>query len=381
MMKTYLKLSAKNACFSLLGLMFLCAQIFTPVFANAQSRIKDLVFVEGVRDNQLVGYGIVVGLQGTGDGLRNSPFTKQTVEAMLERMGVNVRDQQLQTKNVAAVMVTASLPPFSTQGSRLDVTVSAMGDAKSLSGGTLIVTPLMGADGQVYAVAQGQITIGGFEATGKTGTSIGRGVTTNGRIPSGALVERELQFDIAKMTEIRLALRNPDFTTARRIAGAINENVGVMVANVDNPSTVVLAKPIGYPGDMVSLITRIEKLNVQPDTIAKIVVDESSGIVVMGENVRVATVAVAQGNLTISVQEDPFVSQPNPFSKGETVAGTKSSVKVEEDDGDLIVVKGGVALKDLVAGLNSLGVNPRDLIQILQALKAAGALQAEIEVM
>lgn len=376
-----LKTSAKNAWLSFLGAALICAQILLPNFANAQSRIKDLIYVEGVRDNQLVGYGIVVGLQGTGDGLRNSPFTKQTIEAMLERMGVNVRDQQLQTKNVAAVMVTASLPPFATQGSRLDVTVSAMGDAKSLSGGTLIVTPLMGADGQVYAVAQGQITIGGFEATGKTGSSIGRGVTTNGRIPSGALVERELQFDIAKMTEIRLALRNPDFTTARRIAGAINENVGVMVANVDNPSTIVLSKPIGYPGDMVTLISRIEKLNVQPDAIAKIVVDESSGIVVMGENVRVSTVAVAQGNLTISVQEDPFVSQPNPFSKGETVAGTKSSVKVEEDDGDLIVVKGGVALKDLVAGLNSLGVNPRDLIQILQALKAAGALQAEIEVM
>ncbi len=380
-MKTKHKTAAKNAYLFILGLMIFCAHIFAPAPTFAQSRIKDLVYVEGVRDNQLVGYGIVVGLQGTGDGLRNSPFTKQTIEAMLERMGVNVRDQALQTKNVAAVMVTASLPPFSTQGSRLDVTVSAMGDAKSLSGGTLIVTPLMGADGQVYAVAQGQITIGGFEASGKTGSSIGRGVTTNGRIPSGALVERELQFDIAKMTEIRLALRNPDFTTARRIAGAINENVGVMVASVDNPSTIVLAKPIGYPGDMVSLITRVEKLNVQPDAIAKIVVDESSGIVVMGENVRVSTVAVAQGNLTISVQEDPFVSQPNPFSKGETVAGTKSSVKVEEDDGDLIVVKGGVALKDLVAGLNSLGVNPRDLIQILQALKAAGALQAEIEVM
>jgi flagellar P-ring protein FlgI len=352
-----------------------------PINAHAQSRIKDLVDIEGVRDNQLVGYGIVVGLQGTGDGLRNSPFTRQTLEAMLERMGVNTRDQQLQTKNVAAVMVTSNMPAFSTTGARLDVNVSALGDAKSLAGGTLIATPLISADGQVYALAQGQLTIGGFEATGKSGSSIGRGVTTNGRIANGATIEREINFDLGKMTELRLSLRNPDFTTAKRIAAAINENLGVRAANVDNPSNVVLSKPIGFPGDMVSLIAKIERLQVSPDAVAKVVVDESTGIVVMGENVRVSTVAVAQGNLTISVQEDPFVSQPNGFSRGETVVGSKTGVKVDEDDGDLIVVKGGVPLKDLVAGLNNLGVNPRDLIQILQALKAAGALQADIEVM
>ena len=379
MMKNIRKISAKIAL--CLGVIIALSFQFMPMSANAQSRIKDLVEIEGVRDNQLIGYGIVVGLQGTGDGLRNSPFTRQTLEAMLERMGVNTRDQQLQTKNVAAVMVTATLPPFSTQGSKLDVTVSALGDAKSLAGGTLIVTPLMGADGQVYAVAQGQLTIGGFEATGKSGSTIGRGVATNGRIANGALIEREIRFDLAAMTELRLALRNPDFTTARRIALAINENLGLKAASVDNPSTVVIAKPIGYPGDMVGLIARIERLQVTPDTVAKIVVDESTGIVVMGENVKVSTVAVAQGNLTISIQEDPFVSQPNPFSKGETVTGSKSSITAEEDEGDLIVVKGGVPLKDLVAGLNNLGVNPRDLIQILQALKAAGALQADIEVM
>ncbi len=378
-MKHLTKFSAK---FAVHFIFTLCFAIFAIAQnANAQSRIKDLVEIEGVRDNQLIGYGIVVGLQGTGDGLRNSPFTRQTLEAMLERMGVNTKDQALQTKNVAAVMVTATLPPFATQGSKLDVTVSALGDAKSLAGGTLVVTPLMGADGQVYAVAQGQLTIGGFEATGKSGSVIGRGVATNGRIANGALIEREIRFDLAGMTELRLALRNPDFTTAKRIAMAINENLGLKAASVDNPSTVVIAKPIGYPGDMVGLIARIERLSVIPDTIAKIVVDESTGIVVMGENVRVSTIAVAQGNLTISIQEDPFVSQPNPFSKGETVTGSKSSVKVEEDEGDLVVVKGGVPLKDLVAGLNNLGVNPRDLIQILQALKAAGALQADIEVM
>ncbi len=363
-----------------IALVSICA-FSLPNSAFAQSRVKDLIEVEGVRDNQLIGYGIVVGLKGTGDGLKSSPQTRQTIEAMLERLGVNTRGLDMQSKNVASVMVTATLPPFSTQGSKIDVSVSALGDSKSLEGGTLIVTPLMGADGQVYAVAQGQLTVGGFTATGSSGTNVGRGVPTNGRVANGAIIERELRFNLAQMTEIRLALRNPDFTTARRIAKAINQNLGVGAANVENPSTVVLSRPIGYPGDMVGLISRIESLPITPDTVAKIVVDESSGIVVMGENVRVSTVAVAQGNLTISVQEDPFVSQPAPFSRGETVAGSRSSVDVEEDSGDLTVVRGGVPLRELVAGLNALGVNPRDLIQILQALKAAGALQADIEVM
>lgn len=349
--------------------------------AAAQSRIKDLVDVEGVRDNQLIGYGLVIGLQGTGDSLRNAPFTRQSIEAMLERLGVNTRDQAVQTKNVAAVLVTAVLPPFSTQGTRLDVTVSALGDAKSLEGGTLIVTPLRGADGNVHAVAQGQLTVGGFAASGASGSNISRGVPTNGRIPGGALVERETAFDLGGMTEIRLALRNPDFTTARRIAAAINANLGVPAAMALNPSTVVLSRPIGFPGDMVELIGRIELLVVIPDTPARVIVDEASGIVVMGDNVRVSTVAVAQGNLTIAVQETPVVSQPAPLSNGETTVVPRSSVAAEEDVGDLTIVQGGVPLKDLVAGLNALGVNPRDLIQILQALKAAGALQAEIEVM
>jgi flagellar P-ring protein FlgI len=336
-----------------------CFCALLPNCVQAQSRIKDLVQIEGVRDNQLIGYGIVVGLAGTGDGLRNSPFTRQSIDAMLERMGVNTREQNLQTKNVAAVMVTASLPAFGTQGSRIDISVSAFGDAKSLEGGTLLVTPLMGADGQVYAVAQGQLTVGGFTATGSSGSSISRGVSTNGRVANGALIERELRFDLAGQTELRLALRNPDFTTARRIANAINAN----------------------PGDMVSLIGRIERLGVTPDQVAKIVVDEASGIVVMGDNVRVSTVAIAQGNLTVSVQETPVVSQPGAFSGGVTTTVPRSNISVEEDQGDLTVVRGGVPLRDLVEGLNALGVNPRDLIQILQALKASGALQADIEVM
>jgi flagellar P-ring protein FlgI len=367
---------------ALVALAFSCLFAFMmPTSTMAQSRIKDLIAVEGVRDNQLIGYGIVVGLAGTGDGLRNSPFTRQSIEAMLERMGVNTRDQNLQTKNVAAVMVTASLPAFATQGSRIDISVSAFGDAKSLEGGTLLVTPLMGADGQVYAVAQGQLTVGGFTATGASGSSVSRGVATNGRVSNGALIEREVRFNLAGQTELRLALRNPDFTTARRIASAINTNLGVPAAAVENPSTIVLSKPIGFPGDMVSLIGRIERLPVTPDQVAKIVVDEASGIVVMGDNVRVSTVAIAQGNLTVSVQETPMVSQPAPFSNGETTTVPRSNVDVVEDRGDLTVVRGGVPLRDLVEGLNALGVNPRDLIQILQALKASGALQADIEVM
>lgn len=354
--------------------------LLAPAPASAQSRIKDLVEVEGVRDNQLIGYGIVVGLQGTGDGLRNSPFTRQSLEAMLERMGVNTRDQALQTKNVAAVMVTATLPAFATQGSRIDISVSAFGDAKSLEGGTLLVTPLLGADGQVYAVGQGQLTVGGFSAGGAAAT-LSRGVPTNGRIANGALIERELRFDLAGQTELRLALRNPDFTTARRIASAINANLQVPAAAVENPSTIVLSRPIGYPGDMVSLIGRIERLPVTPDAVAKIVVDESTGLVVMSDQVRVSTVAVAQGNLTIAVQETPVVSQPGALSGGETTVVPRTSVSAEEDAGDLTVIRGGVPLRDLVDGLNALGVNPRDLIQILQALKTAGALQADIEVM
>jgi flagellar P-ring protein precursor FlgI len=324
----------------------------------------------------------VVGLAGTGDSLRNSPFTRQSLAAMLERLGVNAAEGNLNTRNVAAVMVTANLPPFASQGSRIDVTVSALGDARSLAGGQLLVTPLMGADQQVYAVAQGPLAIGGFAASGSSGSSVTRGVPTAGRIASGALVEREIHFDIAAQLELRLSLRNPDFTTAQRIAAAINGAVGAEAAHASNPGTVVLQRPNGYAGDMVSLVGRIENLEVEVDTPARIVIDESSGIVVMGENVKVSTVAIAQGNLTISIQEDPFVSQPAPLSRGQTVVAPSTTVDVQEEEGGgLVVVPGGVPLRQLVNGLNALGVSPRDMISILQALKAAGAIQAEIEVM
>jgi flagellar P-ring protein precursor FlgI len=350
--------------------------------AWAGPRIKDIADFEGVRENQLVGYGLVVGLAGTGDSLRNSPFTRQSLAAMLERLGVNAAEGNLNTRNVAAVMVTANLPPFSSQGSRIDVTVSALGDARSLAGGQLLVTPLMGADQQVYAVAQGPLAIGGFAASGQTGTSVTRGVPTAGRIASGALVEREIHFDIAAQQELRLALRNPDFTTAQRIADSINTTLGTEAARAANPGSIILRRPASYAGDMVSLVGRIENLEVEVDTPARIVIDESSGIVVMGENVKVSTVAIAQGNLTISISEDPFVSQPAPFNhRGETVVAPSTGVEVEEEDGGLVVVPGGVPLRQLVNGLNALGVTPRDMISILQALKAAGAIQAEIEVM
>lgn len=376
------KRAAHTALLAVASVAAMTAPFGAPA-AWAGPRIKDVADFEGVRENQLVGYGLVVGLNGTGDSLRNSPFTRQSLASMLERLGVNAQNGNLNTRNVAAVMVTANLPPFASQGSRIDVTVSALGDSRSLAGGQLLVTPLMAADQQVYAVAQGPLAIGGFSAGGASGSSVTRGVPTAGRIASGALVERETHFDIAAQQQLRLALRNPDFTTAQRVAAVINQAIGADTARAANPGSIVLQRPAGFSGDMVALVGRIENLEVEVDTPARIVIDESSGIVVMGENVRVSTVAIAQGNLTISVSEDPFVSQPAPLSRGETVVVPSSSIQVdeEENEGGLVVVPGGVPLRQLVNGLNALGVSPRDMISILQALKAAGAIQAEIEVL
>ena len=360
----------------------LALTIFVAQPASAASRIKDIVDVEGIRDNLLVGYGLVVGLNGTGDTLRNAPFTQQSLTSMLERLGVNTRGSQIKTANVAAVMVTASLPPFSSQGTRIDINVSALGDATNLQGGVLLVTPLMGADGQVYAVAQGSVATGGFSAQGQ-GASVVRGVPTNGRIANGAIVEREIDFKLADLKTLRLSLRNPDLTTAVRVANAVNTFLGTSAATADNPTTVQLSVPARYKGNVVKLLTDIEQLRVEPDLPARVVIDESSGIIVMGQDVRVSKVAIAQGNLTISVTETPQVSQPNPFaSNGKTVVVPRTSVNVDEEKGRrLALVDGSISLKELVDGLNALGVNPRDMISILQAIKAAGALQAEIEVM
>lgn len=346
----------------------------------AASRIKDIVQFEGVRENKLVGYGLVVGLAGTGDSLRNAPMTLQSMESMLERLGVNTRAAaNFDTKNVAAVMVTASLPAFTAAGGQIDVSVSAMGDAKSLQGGTLLVTPLLGADGEAYAVGQGRVETGSISASGASGSSFVKGVPTSGRIAGGASVEREVGFQLANMSTLRLTLRNPDFTTARRVADVINAKYPGM-AQADNPTIISLHPPAG--ADMTAVVTAVEDMQVEPDNPAKVVIDEDAGVIVMGENVRLSTVAIAQGNLTISVEEKPQVSQPQPFSQGTTTVTSQSKLKVDEEKGKkLIVLKEGASLSSLVAGLNALGVTPRDMIRILQAIKAAGALQADIEVM
>ncbi len=356
------------------------AMVMAPFPAASFSRIKDLADVEGIRDNMLIGYGLVVGLNQTGDSLKNAPFTQQALQTMLERLGVNTRGASINTKDVAAVMVTANLAPFAAQGSHMDVIVSALGDAKNLMGGALLATPLLAADGQVYGLAQGPVALGGFSAQGAA-ASVTRGVPTSGRISNGAIVEREIGFTLANAQSLRLSLRNPDFTTAQRMAQAINRYLGTPAATATNPSTVNLLRPATYT-DIVSLLTDVEQLRVEPDSPAKVVIDEQTGVIVMGSNVRISTVAIAQGNLTIRVTETPQVSQPQPFSMGgQTQVVPRTDIQVDEEMGkQLILLNEGVDLQELVNGLNALGVGPRDMISILQAIKAAGALQAEIQV-
>jgi len=350
--------------------------------AKADTRIKDIVEFEGVRDNMLVGYGLVVGLNGTGDSLSNAPFTKQSVIGMLERLGVNIRDESLNTKNIAAVTVTATLPPFLNQGSRIDITVSTLGDAKSLQGGTLLVTPLLGADSSVYAVAQGPVAISGFTASGDAG-SVTQNIPTTGRIAAGAIVEKEIGFNLAQLDEIRLSLRNPDFTTARRIADAINGLLKEPASIAQNSASIKLKKPASYTKDMVALLTEIEQLTIKPDQLARVVIDERSGTIVMGEGVRISTIALAQGNLTIRISETPQVSQPQALSQqGQTTVVPRSDIQVDTgSDKKVAYVPQSVSLQELVSSLNALGIGPRDIITILQSIKAAGALQADIEVM
>ena len=361
--------------------------------AESSVRIKDVVSIEGVRDNMLVGYGLVVGLQGSGDSMKNAPFTKQSLVGMLERMGVNTRSvytfgttatsATMDTKNIAAVMVTATLPPNAAQGTRIDVGVSSLGDATSLKGGTLLVSPLVGADGEVYAVAQGTVT-SGFTSSGASGSSVTQGVPTAGRIAAGAIVEREIEFSLAELPVIRFSLHNPDFTTARRVAEAINQRFGQSVAQAVDPATVLFTVPQGRRGEVVNVMTEIEQLRVEPDQLARVVVDEKTGVIVMGENVRVSTVAVAQGTLTVRITETPQVSQPNAFtgngnSNVSTVTVQRSDVQADTGtDKHLAMVPNSVSLQELVNDLNTLGATPSDIINILQAIKAAGALQADI---
>jgi flagellar P-ring protein precursor FlgI len=346
--------------------------------AVADVRIKDIADVEGVRRNQLIGYGLVAGLNGTGDKLNNNVFTRESLIGMLERLGVNTRDQvtALSTKNLAAVMVTADLPAFARPGSRIDIAVSALGDATNLTGGTLLVTPLLAADGEVYAVAQGALTTGAVAARGAAG-SVTRNVPTSARIANGATVEKEVPFKPDKNNGLWLALRNPDLTTARRIATAIDKSIG-HIAKAADPRTVRLDLT---NRDMFETLGAIENLRVEPDNAAIVVIDEVSGTIVMGANVRISTVAIAQGNLTIRVTETPEISQPNAFGQGQTATVQRTKIDIDDQrDRKLGVLETGVTLRDLVASLNALGVGPRDLISILQAIKAAGALQADLEI-
>ncbi len=358
--------------------VFICNGFMEEVMAS--SRIKDIADFEGVRENQLVGYGLIVGLNGTGDNIKSIDFTKESLISMLDQIGINARGGQIKSKNVAAVMVTANLPAFARQGSKIDVFVSAVGDAKNLQGGTLLATPLTGADGNVYALAQGAVAVNALAAQGG-GTSVVRGVPTAGKIANGAIIEREIPFALDSLDTIKIALRNPDFTTSRRVANAINAHMGTNLAQALDPATIEMEIPEDYSNRIVELMTKVEQLQVQPDQPAKVIIDESSGIIVIGKDVKINKLAIAQGNLTIRISDIPIVSQPLPFSEGETVVGVNTIIDVEEDvESKLSVLDTGVNLQELVNGLNALGVSPRDLISILQAIKASGALQADIEV-
>ncbi|GHF07368.1 flagellar P-ring protein [Aliiroseovarius zhejiangensis] len=355
--------------------------VFSITAAQANTvRIKDLVEFDGVRGNDLVGYGLVVGLNGTGDGIRNAPFTEDIMSNILERLGVNITGEQFRPKNVAAVFVTAALPPFARAGSRIDVTVSAIGDAKSLLGGTLIMTPLNAADGEIYAVGQGTVIAGGAVAEGDAG-KVTQGVPTSGVIPNGARVEQEIDFDFTKLKSIRLALRTPDFTTAERIERAINARFDRVVSRMLDSGTVVVDIGATRAISPAHAIGTIENLGVEPERKAKVVVDQRSGTIVMGSDVRISRVAVSQGNLTLRIQETPVVVQPNPFSNGEPILVPRTQAGIEKEPGiGLAEVDGGASLSDVIAGLNALGVAPRDLIDILKSIKAAGALHADFVV-
>jgi flagellar P-ring protein precursor FlgI len=360
--------------FLLLGVLLATPLVASPV------RIKYLVDFDGVRGNDLVGYGLVVGLNGTGDGLRNAPFTEEILSNLLERLGVNVTGESLRPKNVAAVFVTASLPPFARAGSQIDVSVSAIGDAKSLLGGTLVMTPMNAADGQIYAVAQGAIIAGGASAEGKA-ASVVQGVPTSGSIPAGARVEREISFDFSGLSVVRLALRTPDFTTAERIEVAINQEFGGQVAEMTDAGTVSLSIPATRMKSPAHVLGRVENIVVEPEQRARVVVDQRSGTIVMGQDVRISRVAVSQGNLTLRVQEAPIAVQPNPFAEGETVVVPRTEASIQEEPGiGMAEISDGASLSEVVAGLNALGVSPRDMIDILKSINAAGALHAEFVV-
>ena len=344
-------------------------------------RIKDIADIKGVRQNQLVGYGLVVGLEGTGDS-DDALFTIQSLASLLEKMGVTVQPEDIDdVENVAAVMVTADLPAFANIGSRIDVLVSSIGDAENLQGGTLLFTPLKGANGKVYAIAQGPVSTGGFAVSGNSGDQVQKNFPTVGRVVGGALVEQEIHSNFNQKDSLTLSLHDPDFTTASRVAQAINRAFYSQLAQTENAGSIQVSVPENYLGNTVQFVTMIESLGVTPDMVSKVVVNERTGTVIMGENVRIATIAIAHGNLSIQIDESQNVSQPLPFSRGgETVVTPESDIVVQEGKNPIYLVESGVSIGEVVKALNALGVSPRDLIAIFQALKAAGALQAELEI-
>lgn len=353
---------------------------FTPINLQA-TRLKDMANFAGVRNNQLVGYGLVVGLNGSGDST-GSDVLKKTLGGALAKMGVGIDPSKLQVKNVAAVMVTASLPPFSKNGSTIDVVVSSVGDAKSLQGGTLLMTPLRAANQEVYAVAQGPLSVGGFSVESEDGTSsVSKNHTTVGKIPNGAIVEKEVDFGLDGKTELRLALNKPDFTTAIRVSSSINKFLNSKLAVPVDSGSIQITVPKRYLGKVVSLIANIEALDVQPDANARVVINERTGTVVMGEKVRISTVAVAHGNLSIQIEQKYETSQPQSLSLGQTVTNPDTDIYIDEaseKDRKLVLVPEGISIGEVIRALNAIGVSPRDLISILQAIKEAGALQGEL---
>jgi len=342
-------------------------------------RVKDIADIEGVRSNQLIGYGLVVGLNGTGDK-GGTTFTVQSLVNMLERMGVAVNSQDVKVKNVAAVVATATLPSFTRAGGRIDVLISSLGDASSLQGGTLLLTPLRASDREIYAVAQGPISVGGFSAGGAAGGGVQKNHPTVGRIMEGAIIEREVPSNFSQKDSLLITLHNSDFTTVSRLSLAINHKLGEDITESLDARTVRLRVPHKFHGRIVELMASIENLDIVPDAVAKVVLDERTGTVVMGENVRISTIAISHGNLSIEIKERSNVSQPLPFSGGQTTITPESDVTVTEERNKLILVPSGVGIAEVVRSLNAIGVSPRDLIAIFQAIKAAGALQAVLEI-
>jgi len=353
---------------------------FVYLAGSAQAaRIKDIAFFKGVRTNQLVGYGLIVGLNGSGDS-DQTKFTVQSIVNMLERMGVHVSAKEVKVKNVATVMVTAQLPPFAKAGSKLDILVSSIGDAKSLQGGTLLLTPLKGVDSQIYALAQGPVSVGGFAVGGAAGGGVQKNHPTVGMIAAGASVEREIPYTLGSQKEIIIGLYRPDFTTVTRMSAAINKEVGMTIAEAIDADAVKVMVPESLSEDVVKLMARLEMVEVRPDIAAKVVLNEKTGTVVMGENVQLSRVAIAHGNLSIQIKERKIVSQPLPLAKGETVVTPESEVAVKEEAEKLLLLEEGASIGEVVKALNAIGVTPRDLIIILQSLRAAGALQADLEI-